>query len=132
MSKLLNISEVSKLLELINFENKKPINHTLRYWETQFSQIKPTLINKRRYYTKDQIDLIRLIKFLLKDKGITIKGVKKILNNKINSLDDYNSYSLKNEYQKKKILEKSNIIIDKIKKIKNYGKKNTYKSKDGS
>ena len=41
-----------------------------------------------------------MIKFLLKNKGMTISGVKNILNLNINKLDDYNSDSLKADYYK--------------------------------
>tara|TARA_B100000945_G_scaffold315921_1_gene315916 strand:+ start:322 stop:702 length:381 start_codon:yes stop_codon:yes gene_type:complete len=126
MEKLLNITEVSKLIENINTKTNKPLNHILRYWEKEFNQIKPTIIRNRRYYSKDQINLIKLIKFLLKDKGMTITGVKNILKSKINSLDDYNSYSLKADYHRKIIKEKSKDILNRLKKIKNYGKKNTH------
>ena len=128
MNKFLDISELAKLLDLINTKTKKPTNYILRYWEKEFNHIKPKIINKRRYYSEKQINLIKLIKFLLKDKGMTIKGVKNVLNSNINSLDDYNLYSLKSEYQKKVIKEKSNLIFNKINKIKKYGKKNTLKS----
>ncbi len=127
MDKLLTISQVSKLLKIINDKTKKPSNHILRYWEKEFKQIKPTLIRNRRYYSEKQINIIKLIKFLLKDKGMTINGVKNVLKSKINTLDDYNSFSLKADYQKKVIREKSKIILEKIKKIK-HGKKNTYQS----
>ena len=127
MDKLLTISQVSKLLKIINDKTKKPSNHILRYWEKEFKQIKPTLIRNRRYYSEKQINIIKLIKFLLKDKGMTINGVKNVLKSKINTLDDYNSFSLKADYQKKVIKEKSKIILEKIKKIK-HGKKNTYQS----
>ena len=126
MDKLLNISEVSKLLEIINIKTKKPSNYILRYWEKEFKQIKPTIINSRRYYSKKQINMIKLIKFLLKEKGMTISGVKNVLKSNINSLDDYNSYSLKADYHKKVIKDKSKKILEKLKKIKKYGKKNTY------
>jgi len=132
MEKFLNISELSKLLNFVNLKTKKPTNHILRYWEKEFKQIKPTIINKRRYYSKKQIDIVKLIKFLLKNKGMTINGVKNVLKSKINSLDDYNLYSLKNEYYKENIKEKSNLILEKIKKIKKYGKKISHKSKNGS
>ena len=56
---------------------------------------------------------------------MTISGVKKVLNYDRNKLDGYNSYSLKAEYYKKEIKEKSNNILKKIRIIKNYGKKNT-------
>ena len=69
-----------------------------------------------------------MIKFLLKTKGMTIAGAKNTLNMKINKLDDDNSDSLKAEYYKKNLREKSNKILDKIKNLKKYGKKNTCKS----
>ena len=123
MEKLLNISQLSKLLNLVNSKNKKPSNYILRYWEREFKQIKPSILKKRRYYSEKQIEIIKLIKFLLKDKGMTINGVKNVLKSNINSLDDYNSYSLKADYYKKNIKIKSKTILDKIKKIKKYGKK---------
>ena len=123
MEKLLNISQLSKLLNLVNSKNKKPSNYILRYWEKEFKQIKPTILKNRRYYSDKQIDIIKLIKFLLKDKGMTINGVKNVLKSNINSLDDYNSYSLKADYYKENIKIKSKTILDKIKKIKRYGKK---------
>ena len=126
MDKLLNISEVSKLLQIINVRTKKPSNYILRYWEKEFKQIKPIIIKNRRYYSKKQIKIIKLIKFLLKDRGMTISGVKNVLRSNINSLDDYNSYSLKAEYHKKVIKDKSKNLLDKIKKIKKYGKKNSH------
>ena len=123
MEKLINISELSKLLDLINPKNKKPSNYILRYWEKEFKQIKPTIIKNRRYYSEKQVNNIKLIKFLLKDKGMTVNGVKNLLKSNINSLDDYNSYSLKAEYYNKNIKAKGKNILEKIKKIKSYGKK---------
>jgi DNA-binding transcriptional MerR regulator len=128
MSKFYSISELSKILNLINPSNKKPLNYIIRYWEKQFKQIKPKKINNRRYYSVKQVEFLKLIKFLLKNKGMTISGVKNILNSKINKLDDYNSDSLKAEYFKNKIKNKSENILGKIKRLKNYGKKNSFKS----
>ena len=128
MSKLLNISEVSKAINLVDTSNNKPLNYILRYWEKEFKQIKPKKINNRRYYTEEQVEIIKLIKFLLKNKGMTVSGVKNILNLNINKLDDYNSDSLKAEYYKKNLKLKSKNILKKINKIKNYGKKNSLKS----
>ena len=119
MVKLINISQLANLLNLVNSKTKKPSNYVLRYWEKEFKQIKPIILKNRRYYSKKQIDIIRLIKFLLKDKGMTINGVKNILKSDINSLDDYNSYSLKAEYLKENIKVKSKTILEKIKKLKN-------------
>ena len=132
MDKLINISELSKLLEIVNTKTKKHSTYILRYWEKEFKQIRPIIIKNRRYYSKKQIKIIRLIKFLLKEKGMTISGVKNILKSDINSLDDYNSFSLKADYHKKNIKDKSKKILEKIKKIKKYGKKNSYQSKNGS
>ena len=87
-------------------------------WEKEFKQIKPIILNNRRYYSEKQVDNIKLIKFLLKDKGMTINGVKNLLKSNINTLDDYNSYSLKADYLKKNIKEKSKTILEKIKKLK--------------
>tara|TARA_B100001094_G_scaffold299993_1_gene325114 strand:- start:475 stop:861 length:387 start_codon:yes stop_codon:yes gene_type:complete len=128
MSKLINISELSKLLNLLNSKDNKPSNHILRYWEKEFKQIKPKIINKRRYYTVKQVELIKMIKFLLKSKGMTISGVKSVLNLNINKLDDYNSHSLKAEYYLNNFKKKSKRLLDKVKKIRNYGKKNSLKS----
>ena len=126
MTKLINITELAKILKLINVSNKKPLNYILRFWEKEFKQIKPKLINNRRYYTVEQVELIRKIKFLLKDEGMTIKGAKNILNRKIKKLDVSNSNSLQAVYYKKALKDKSSQILEKIKKLKKYGKKNPH------
>jgi DNA-binding transcriptional MerR regulator len=128
MNKLITISELSKTLNLINSKDKKPKNYILRNWEKEFKQIKPKIINKRRYYSSNQVELIKMIKFLLKNKGMTISGVRNMLNLKINKLDDYDSHGLKAEYYKLKIVEKSKKLLIKIKQLKSYGKKNSLKS----
>ena len=132
MSKFYNISDLSKILNLINPSNKKPLNHVIRYWEKQFKQVKSKKINNRRYYSSKQVETLKLIKFLLKNKGMTVSGVKNILNLNINKLDDYNSDSLKAEYYKDNIKKKSRSILEKIKRLRNYGKKNSFKSQNGS
>ncbi len=126
--KLINITELSKELDLTNKKTNKPSNHILRYWEKEFKSIKPIMIKKRRYYSEKQVSSIKLIKFLLKDKGLTIKGVKNILKSNINNLDDYHSNSLKAQYEKDKIKSTTKKILKKITELKNYGKKNSYKS----
>ena len=125
MKKLITITELSKLLNLVDSTSKKPLNHTLRYWEKNFKQIKPKIINNRRYYSSDQVEIVKMIKFLLKNKGMTILGVKNLLDLKINKLDVYNSDSLKANYYKLSLKEKSSTLLNKIKKLKKYGKKNT-------
>ena len=125
MNKLIGISEMSKILDLIDPLTKKPLNHVLRYWEQEFKVIKPKKINNRRYYTSKQVEIIKMIKYLLKNRGMTISGVKNLLNININNLDDRNNDSLKDNYYKNTIKIKSKIILEKIKKIKTYGKKNS-------
>ena len=108
------IGEVTKELGLINKKTGHLQTHTLRYWETQFKQIRPLIrAGKRRYYSKQNFQIIKLIKFLLKEKGLTINGVKKILNNpEIHSLDDNMNLGIY-----KSDLKNTKIIKDKIKKI---------------
>ena len=108
------IGEVTKELGLIDKKTGHLQTHTLRYWETQFKQIKPLIrAGKRRYYSKKNFQIIKLIKFLLKEKGLTINGVKKILNNpEIHSLDDNMNLGLY-----KADMQNNKIIKDKIKKI---------------
>ena len=125
MSKLINISEASKQLNLIDKISQKPLNHILRYWEKEFKEIKPKKINNRRYYTSEQFEILKMIKFLLKNKGMTISGVKTLLKSKINKLDDTNNLSLKAEYYRANIKAKSKLLLNKIKKINSYGKKNS-------
>ena len=128
MSKLINISRLCEMLNLIDPITKKPLNHILRYWEKEFVQIKPKRINNRRYYSHEQVETIKMIKFLLKNKGMTISGVKNTIKLNTNKLDDYNSYSLKADYQKKNFKLRSKNILDKIRKLKIYGKRNSPKS----
>ena len=125
MTKLFNISEVSKIINLYDPLKKKPLNHVIRYWEKEFKQIKPKKINKRRYYSIKQVEIIKMIKFLLKNKGMTIKGVKNLLESNVNKLDDHNILGLKASYYKTDLKYKSKTLLEKIKKIKSYGKKNT-------
>jgi DNA-binding transcriptional MerR regulator len=120
------IGEVAKELNLLNVKTGALQTHTIRYWETQFKQIKPSIkAGKRRYYSKKNIELIKYIKFLLKEKGLTISGVKKALNEKkIQTLDDqltlgvYKPSFISSKIIKDKIKNISKIIRD-LKKIKN-------------
>lgn len=128
MSKFYKISEVSIYLDLVNPLSKKPLNHILRYWEKEFRQLKPKKINNRRYYSTEQVEIIKKIKFLLKNKGMTISGAKKLLNLNINKLDDYDLDSLKADYYKNALRNKSKNLLNKIKNLKKNGKKNSSKS----
>ena len=80
------IGEVAEILELNTIGSKKN-THTIRYWESEFKQVKPIIINKRRHYDDKNIELLKKIKFLLKDKGMTISGVKKQLNEDFFDID---------------------------------------------
>ena len=125
--KLLSISQVAIQLGLINEKNHKPLTHTLRFWETKFKQLKPTILSgNRRYYSAKNVEVLKLIFFLLKDQGLTINGAIKLMNGRVKELDDTKSSSIKAEYYKKKIHSRSKKILDKIKKLN--GKKITYKS----
>ena len=62
MSKLVRISDLSKILNLVDPITKKPLNHIIRYWEKEFKEIRPRKINNIRYYSSKQIELIKMIK----------------------------------------------------------------------
>ena len=126
MDKLFTISQVAKLLKLTDKSTLKPKNYILRYWEREFKQIKPKLNNKRRYYTIKQIEILKYIAYMIKNKGMSIRGVKNLLNSKINQLDDHVLDSLKKDYNKSVLKEKTSKILEKIKRIKRYGKKNSH------
>ena len=128
VKKLITISELSKILNLINQVNKKPLNYVLRYWEKEFKQIKPIKINNRRYYSSKQVEIIKMIKFLLKNKGMTIAGVKNALKLNTNKLDESNLDSLKADYYKRRFSNKSRSLLKKLKELREYGKKNSLKS----
>lgn len=54
--------------------------HVLRFWESRFSQVKPTKrAGKRRHYRPEDMELLGGIKKLLHNDGLTIRGVQKIL-----------------------------------------------------
>ena len=72
------IGEVAKELGLVDSKTGNLKTYTIRYWETQFKQIRPSIgAGKRRYYSNENFELIKSIMFLLKQKGLTINGVKK-------------------------------------------------------
>ena len=117
----LDITELSIELNLINKKTGKPANHILRFWEKEFSEIRPTILKgNRRYYNQKQVDKIKYIKYLLKDKGLTIKGAKNILKGKKN-IDVIDRNIIEKEYLKNSIKNKSNNILKKIKGLKKHG-----------
>jgi len=116
------IGEVAKILDLKSNDKGALPTHVIRFWETQFKQIKPKILNSnRRYYDEKTINLLKKVKFLLKEQGMTINGVKKILNKEDSlNLDETADKSIRAENLKKKLLK----ISIKLKELKN-GKKNT-------
>ncbi len=71
-----SISEVSKLTDLEQY--------ILRYWETEFEQLKPSKNRAgNRIYTNKDIKMILLIKHLLREEKYTIEGAKKILSDPV-------------------------------------------------
>ena len=113
------IGEVAKILNLKSNNKGNLPTHVIRFWETQFKQIKPKIFNSnRRYYDEKTINLLKKVKFLLKDQGMTINGVKKILNNEDSlKLDEIANNSIKADNLRNK-LNKISSIIKNIKKLK--------------
>ena len=107
------IGEVAKYVGLINRKTGNLSTHTIRFWEKQFKQIKPKIFaGKRRYYDANTVKIIKKIKYLLKEKGMTIKGVKNILNNPVPiNLDEISKNNINTSS-----INKAN-LINKIKKI---------------
>ena len=116
-----SIGEVAKLLNLINKKNGNLNTHTIRFWEKEFKQIRPKILTgKRRYYDQSSINILKKVKFLLKEQGMTINGVKKLLNNdKSLKLDEFsnNPISVDNIKIKNKLKNISN-LVKQIKKLK--------------
>ena len=113
------IGEVVKIIGLKSSKSQSLPTHTIRYWEKEFKQIKPKILNgNRRYYDKKNIELIRKVHFLLKEQGMTINGVKKILENKDSlKLDETQNNSIKSSKIKIKLLKISNLLKN-LKRIK--------------
>ena len=116
-----SIGEVAKLLNLINKKNGNLNTHTIRFWEKEFKQIKPKILTgNRRYYNQSSIEVLKKVKYLLKEQGMTINGVKKLLNNdKSLKLDEFsnNPISVNNIKIKNKLKNISN-LVKQIRKLK--------------
>ena len=115
-----SIGEVAKILGLVNQKKDTLNTHTIRFWEKEFKQIKPKILNgNRRYYNNDTIEVLRKVQYLLKDQGMTINGVKKVLNsNKSLKLDELANNSIKVDYNIKNKLKKISSLIKQIKNLK--------------
>ncbi len=116
-SKYKTIGEVAKILSLINKKKGSLSTHTIRFWEKEFKQVKPKVFSgNRRYYDEACINLLKKIKYLLKDKGMTLNGVKKVLNSEDSYIDESNNISI----NQKTLIKTKLINIKKlIKNIKN-------------
>ena len=106
------IGEVVKLIGLKSKKGQSLPTHTIRYWEKEFKQIKPKILSgNRRYYDEENIKLLKKVYFLLKEQGMTINGVKKILNNKEPlKLDETSNNSIKADILKNKLTNISEIV----------------------
>ena len=112
------IGEVAKILNLTDKKTGKLSTHTIRFWEKQFKQVKPNIFaGRRRYYDHKSIEILKKIQFLLKNKGMTINGVKKYLNDENSKLDVNDNKTINRKIIKTKINKISNLI----KSIKNNG-----------
>ena len=118
---LYSISEIVKTINLELNNNQKITVNTIRFWEKKFSTIKSIRLNgNRRLFNKDNLEKIKFIRFLLKDRGLSIIGAQKILK-EFNKLDDYNSSSVRNNIIKTNFKNKAKKILDKIQRIKRNG-----------
>jgi len=115
-----SISEVAKILDLVNKKKGTLNTHTIRFWEKEFKQIKPKILNgNRRYYNIDTIKILKKVQYLLKDQGMTINGAKKVLNtNKSLKLDELPNNSINANNNIKNKIKKISNLIKLIKKLK--------------
>tara|TARA_B110000971_G_scaffold168750_1_gene173183 strand:- start:265 stop:639 length:375 start_codon:yes stop_codon:yes gene_type:complete len=107
-----SIGEVAKILDLVNKKKGTLNTHTIRFWEKEFKQVKPRILNgNRRYYNNATIEVLKKIKYLLKEQGMTINGAKKVLNsNRLFKLDELQNNSINTINIKNKLKKISNII----------------------
>ena len=106
------IGEVVKILGLKSKKSQSLPTHTIRYWEKEFKQIRPKILTgNRRYYDEKNIKLLKKVQFLLKEQGMTINGVKKILNNNEPlKLDEMSNHSIRANNLKNKLVKISKLI----------------------
>ena len=115
-----SIGEVAKILDLVNAKKGTLNTHTIRFWEKEFKQIKPKILNgNRRYYNNQTIEVLKKVKFLLKEQGMTINGVKKVLNSdKSLNLDELSNNSISANYNIRNKLKNISNLVKEIKKLK--------------
>ena len=115
-----SIGEVALILDLVNKKKGTLNTHTIRFWEKEFKQIKPKILNgNRRYYNKETIEVLKKVKYLLKDQGMTINGVKKVLNgNKSLKLDELTNNPISADYSIRNKLKKISYLLKQLKNFK--------------
>tara|TARA_B110001450_G_scaffold190978_1_gene179140 strand:- start:273 stop:650 length:378 start_codon:yes stop_codon:yes gene_type:complete len=115
-----SIGEVALILNLVNKKKGTLNTHTIRFWEKEFKQIKPKILNgNRRYYNKETIEVLKKVKYLLKDQGMTINGVKKVLNaNKSLKLDELTNNPISADYSIRNKLKKISYLLKQLKNFK--------------
>tara|TARA_B100001057_G_scaffold49603_1_gene44228 strand:+ start:1735 stop:2100 length:366 start_codon:yes stop_codon:yes gene_type:complete len=106
------IGEVAQILSSNSKQGKTIPTYTIRFWEKKFKQIKPKILNgNRRYYDLKNIEILKKIHFLLKEQGMTILGVRRILDKKETlKLDEISNQSIRSDNFRIKLVKISNII----------------------
>ncbi len=106
------IGEVAKILTINSKNGEKIPTHTIRFWEKEFKQIKPRLFKgNRRHYDNKNIEILKMVHFLLKEQGMTINGVKKILDkDKSFKLDEISNQSIRTDKLKKHLFRISKLV----------------------
>lgn len=110
-----SISEVSKLTDLEQY--------ILRYWETEFEQLKPSKNRAgNRIYTNKDIKMILLIKNLLREEKYTIEGAKKILSDptEIKNISQVNKSQVVSKLVEKQITNESRDLKRDLIELKNF------------
>ena len=113
-----SIGEVARILNLINKKNGSLNTHTIRFWEKEFKIVNPIILaGRRRYYDEKSIEVLKKIKFLLKNQGMTIKGAKRLLESSDSfNLDDSSNKPInigkKSLVLRKKVTRISKLIKD--------------------
>ena len=115
-----SIGEVAKILNLKNKKKGTLNTHTIRFWEKEFKQIKPNILNgNRRSYNHDTLEILKKVKYLLKDCGMTINGVKRVLDsNKSLKLDEFSNNSINVGYNIKNKIKNISNLVKQIKELK--------------
>ena len=113
-SKYKTIGEVAKILNLVDKQRGTLSTHTIRFWEKEFKQVKPKIFTgNRRYYDENTINILKKIKFLLKVRGMTLNGVKKVLNSEDSDIDElYNTSIKQKDIIKQKLIKIKKLITE--------------------